>query len=218
MLITTKSKNKHLLYEAVEAQSMNDSQIEEIGKKLVDGLNKYGGIGISANQIGEDYRACLINFTMTLDEGEAPIQNKPLLLVNPTIMGASEDVVIYMESCLSIPKTIRRPIKTVRHTGVSVKTDNLGDITFKSHKDKWENSQDFFNDLGLLEAVVVQHEIDHLDGILITSPSRRYTQTVAVKNKFGRNDKVMVESPAGETKFVKYKVALQLENQGYKII
>ena len=215
MLITTKSKNKHLLYESIEAQSMNDSQIEAIGKKLVDGLNKYGGIGISANQIGEDYRACLINFNIVGDD----LVSNPLLLINPQIIGASEDVVIYMESCLSIPKTIRKPIKTIRHTGVSIKTDNLGDITFKAHKEKWENSQEFFNDFGLLEAVVVQHEIDHLDGILITSPSRRYIKTEVVKDKFGRNQKVMVESPDGKTSFVKYKVAQRLvTNEGYKII
>lgn len=210
MLITVKTKNKNSLYEAIEAQSMNDSQIEEIGKKLADGLKRYGGIGLSANQIGEDWRVCLIDLRVG-DE-------TPLLLVNPKIKDVSKERIVYFESCLSIPKTIKKPIATLRYKNITVTTDNLGEITFQPTETEWETSEKFFNDMGLLLNVVAQHEIDHLDGKLITSPERRYNRPVQTGVKFGRNDKVLVKDPNGQVLFIKYKQAQRLTEEGYTII
>ena len=52
-----------------------------------------------------------------------------------------------------------------------------------------------FADEGLLECVVAQHEIDHLDGILITDSIREiYNIQRVSERKYGRNDKVMIKS------------------------
>ena len=71
---------------------------------------------------------------------------------------------------------------------------------------------------GLLECVVAQHEIDHLDGILITDEIRKYTQTITKKKKYGRNERVMVKLSNGETEFMKYKKAEPLLLEGAEIL
>ena len=66
--------------------------------------------------------------------------------------------------------------------------------------------------------MVAQHEIDHLDGILITDEIRRYTQTIVKEKKYGRNERVMVKLSDGKTEFMKYKKALPLLEEGAQII
>ena len=61
-----------------------------------------------------------------------------------------------------------------------------------------------------------QHEIDHLDGKLITDVDRRYTETIIRTKKYGRNERVMIKLPNGETEFMKYKKAQPLLEQGVK--
>ena len=58
-----------------------------------------------------------------------------------------------------------------------------------------------------LEARLFQHELDHLNGVLITDPIRRYNPTFYAPKKYGRNEMVMVKLPNGETEFMKYKKA-----------
>ena len=65
---------------------------------------------------------------------------------------------------------------------------------------------------------VSQHEIDHLNGILITDSSRRYTTTVRREKKYGRNERVMVKLQDGSTEFMKYKKAEPLLLVGCEIL
>ena len=81
-----------------------------------------------------------------------------------------------------------------------------------------EDEQSEKGQLQLLESVCVQHEIDHLDGILITDSIRAYNIQRVSEKKYGRNDKVMVKSPDGETDFMKYKKAVPLLEKGYQIV
>jgi hypothetical protein len=69
-----------------------------------------------------------------------------------------------------------------------------------------------------MECVVAQHEIDHLNGILITNPNRRYSTTYIAPKTYGRNEMVMVQLKDGTTEFVKYKKAQSLIEQGGKIL
>ncbi len=73
------------------------------------------------------------------------------------------------------------------------------------------------SDYGILQSVCVQHEIDHLNGVLMTDESVKFIKPVEKKIKYGRNDKVVVEKN-GETQYIKYKKALELVEQGWKII
>ena len=186
----------------------NKSEEEVISAALFTALEKEKGFGLSANQIGVDKRICVINI------------KEPMVLVNPKIVKRSEDAVQYIESCLSLPKTMRKPKNTVRSISITVETDNLGTVEFgPDEKDKiGSEGHNYFADEGLLECVVAQHEIDHLDGILITDQIRAYNIQRVSEKKYGRNEKVMVKSPEGDTDFMKYKKAVPLLEKGYEIV
>jgi len=124
-------------------------------------------------------------------------------------------VVTYSEKCLSIPKSFKHPTTTVRHTRIVVQTDNLGTVEFKSTTESgaWKSQEDFLNDEGLLECVCAQHEIDHLDGILMTD--RKYSSTVVnTQPKYGRNERVLVKLNNGTTEYMKFKKVMLLAHQG----
>ena len=186
----------------------NKSEEEVISAALFTALEKEKGFGLSANQIGVDKRMCVINI------------KEPMVLVNPKIVKRSEEAVQYIESCLSLPKTMRKPKNTVRSISITVETDNLGTVEFGADEPKKIGTEghNYFGDEGLLECVVAQHEIDHLDGILITDSIRAYNIQRVSEKKFGRNEKVMVKSPDGDTEFMKYKIALPLLEKGYQIV
>ena len=186
----------------------NKTEEDVISAALFTALEKEKGFGLSANQIGVDKRMCVINI------------KEPMILVNPKIVKRSEEAVQYIESCLSLPKTMRKPKNTVRSISITVETDNLGTVEFgPDEKDKiGTEGHNYFADEGLLECVVAQHEIDHLDGILITDSIRAYNIQRVSEKKYGRNDKVMIKSPDGETDFVKYKKAVPLLERGYEIV
>lgn len=187
-LVTDKQK----LSKPLQPQNLSQQEIDEISTKLLDELTRHKGIGLSANQIGLDVRACVINV------------KEPLVFINPRVVEVSEEQVMYMEQCLSLPKTLKKPVKTVRRKEITLECDNLGTVVFSPDSDNWETPNDFWNDMGMLETVVIQHELDHLDGILITDKQRRYVETVRT-NKINRNEKVMVKLNDGTTDFVKYK-------------
>jgi peptide deformylase len=191
----------------LEFKPMTQEQIDEVSTTLLIELKRHGGIGLSANQIGLDVRACVINI------------KEPLVLINPRVTEVSKETVAYVEQCLSIPKSMRKPVKTVRHKSFTVECDNLGTVVFSpDKKDGWEDSNEFFSDEGLLECVCAQHEIDHLDGILITDSSRRYSATYTAPKKYGRNERVMVKLSNGTTEFMKYKKAEPLLSLGAEIL
>ena len=185
---------------------MSQSDVDNISEKLSTELTKHGGLGLSANQIGLTDRVCLVNV------------KEPLLLVNPRVIEASKETVAYVEQCLSLDKTMRKPVKTVRHKSFTLECDNLGTVVFSSDKNEWKDSNEFFGDEGLLECVCAQHEIDHLNGILVTDSKRRYTETVIRGKKYGRNERVMVKLSDGTTEFMKYKKAESLLSQGAEIL
>jgi peptide deformylase len=186
---------------------MTQEQIDEISTTLLTELKRHGGIGLSANQVGLDVRACVINV------------KEPLVLINPKVTEVSKETVAYVEQCLSLEKSMRKPVKTVRNKSFTVECDNLGTVIFSpDQKEPYKDSNEFFSDEGLLECVCAQHEIDHLNGVLITDSIRRYTTTIVNNKKYGRNDKVMVKLADGNTEFMKYKKAQPLLSQGAEIL
>jgi peptide deformylase len=103
------------------------------------------GIGLAAPQIGVDSRVIVLDCVK--GEGEAP---RPLAMFNPEIVAKSDELNVYEEGCLSIPDQyadVERPAE------VSVRWID---------RDGREQQEDF----GGLWATCVQHEIDHLNGIL----------------------------------------------------
>jgi peptide deformylase len=173
---------------------------------LLTAVTEHQGLGMSANQIGLNKRICVIN-----------VREQPLVLVNPTIVEESEEKIMYFEGCLSLPKTMKKPIKTVRSYGVKVKADNFPDILdFSTKERKHEDINALFGDVDLLESVCVQHEIDHLNGLTIRD--RQYTETVRLTTfaKMGRNERFILKKD-NETISVKKKNLSTYLEQGWEV-
>ena len=205
-------KDKKALSIPLEAKELNQREIDDISSILKTELERHDGFGLSANQLGLTTRACIIKVK---DDEE------PLVLINPRIVEVSKEMVIYQEQCLSIDKTMKKPVSTMRHKNITVNCDNLGTIEFGPDLEEgkeYKDSNEYFSDRGLLECVCVQHEIDHLNGILITDKIRRYSKTVTAPKKYGRNERVMVKLPDGTTDFMKYKKAIPMLKYGCEIL
>jgi peptide deformylase len=171
--------------------------------QLTDAMAKHPGLGISATQIGIKKRACLIQ-----------LGDEELFLVNPIIKEKSKEGFLFFEGCLSIPTTIERPIRTIRASKIVVDTDNLGELTFEINPDGDKQNESISKET--MMNVVVQHEIDHLDGFTIKD--RVYNTQVVKKVDFGRNDKIVMKSKEGEMVEVKFKNANKYFLQGYEIV
>ena len=187
--------------------SFTKEEADELEQTLKKGLEMYPGLGISATQLGIKKRACYIKFGD--DEN-----GRELFLLNPIIKERSKDGFLFYEGCLSIPKTVTAPLRTIRSTNVVVMTDNLGELTFEINPEG-DKANDRVSSETMM-TVIVQHEIDHLDGITIKD--RVYSTTRSVRKNYGRNDLVVMKSPDGEMIEVKYKKANEFFLKGYEVV
>jgi hypothetical protein len=145
-------------------------------------------------------------------------QEEELTLVNPTITNADKDkALVYFEKDSLKKNKVR---KTVRYPHIIINTDNLGKVEFKATNENrdWKNADEFFGDIGLLECVLVQRAIDAINGIDITHPTRVYSETITKDKEPGRNERVMLQGPAGEMEFVKSKKVDSYLQKGWSII
>ena len=143
-------------------------------------------------------------------------KEEELTLINPVITNADKDkALVYFEKDSSKKNKVR---KTIRLSHIIVNTDNLGKVEFKSEKNEWRDADEFFGDVGLLECVLVQRAIDAMDGIDITHVSRAYSETVKKDKEPGRNERVMLQGPAGEMEFVKSKKVDSYLSKGWNTI
>lgn len=211
-LITDKASNglqskefKEFLLTPTPKTEFTAIEANELEETLKAGLEQYPGLGISATQLGIKKRACYIKFG---DEENG----RELFLLNPVITQRSNEGFLFYEGCLSIPRTVQKPLKTIRACKVVVQTDNLGELTFEINP---EGDKDQVS-IETMMTVIVQHEIDHLDGITIRD--RVYNTQVIKKQTYGRNDKIVMKSKEGELVEVKYKQANKYFLQGYELV
>ncbi len=177
----------------------------QIATELFEILNKRkDGIGLAANQVGIDASVAVVNV------------RKPIILINPEVIDTWDEIPYY-EGCLSYKG---KGIHTKRYKNIIVKTEQEeSDLYFSGTKNpsdgkgSWEESTDKKQDeeLRLLEAVCVQHEVDHLNGMTIHD--RQVVTTIVNKQKFGRNEIVMI-TDGKETKDLKWKKAKPLIDSG----
>ena len=136
------------------------------------------GIGLAANQVGIDANVAVVNV------------REPLILINPVIK-EQWDEIDYYEGCLSYPK---KGVHTKRYKNVIVHTEQeesdwyfSGTETGEECKGTWEAEGKKHNqELRLLEAVCVQHEIAPLNGMRILD--RIVDTTIRNEKKIGRNE------------------------------
>ena len=187
---------------------LKEVSVEEglvIAEELFQILNKRGdGIGLAANQVGIDAQVAVVNVI------------KPLVLINPKIE-EQWDEIDYYEGCLSYPK---QGIKTKRYKNIIIKTEQSesgwyfsGAETTQESKGSWEEEgkkQD--QEQRILEAICVQHEIDHLNGITIHDRENK-PEPIITKQKYGRNEIVGI-TDGKDYKEIKYKKAKPLLDSG----
>ena len=200
--LTTKEFAEYLKTPVLKSEITQD-EADELRMQLTEALIEHPGLGISATQIGIKKRACYIQFG-----------DEELFLVNPIIKEKSKEGFLFFEGCLSIPSTIQKPIRTIRASKIVVDTDNLGELTFEINPEGDEQNKSVSKET--MMTVVVQHEIDHLDGFTIKD--RVYNTQVVKKVDFGRNEKIVMKSKEGEMVEVKFKNANKLFLQGYEIV
>jgi peptide deformylase len=162
------------------------------------------GIGLAANQVGIDASVAVVNV------------REPLILINPTIK-EQWDEIDYYEGCLSYPK---RGVHTKRYKNIIIQTEQEESGWYFSGvenpvegKGTWEQQgKEEDVELRLLEAVCVQHEIDHLNGVTIMDREHK-PKPLRVSKKWGRNEIVGITD--GDTyKEIKYKKAKPLIDSG----
>lgn len=140
---------------AVAVQDVDDD-LRALATEMIETMHTGNGIGLAAEQVGRREAVCVVDVPLEFDldpQGQRlnPGIGMPLVLINPGITESSKEEDSYEEGCLSFPG-ISLPIK--RPVSISVKYTDL----------KGENNE--FSLKGLL-ARAVQHEIDHLAGVLI---------------------------------------------------
>ena len=190
--------NKKLKEVSIEEGLKIATELLEIMVKRKD------AIGLAANQIGIDAAVAVVNV------------REPVILINPEVIDVWDEIPYY-EGCLSFKG---KNVNTKRYKNIVIKTTQeesqlyfSGTSNSTDGKGSWEQESSDKQDeeLRLLEAICVQHEIDHLNGMTIMD--RQLVTTIRNENKFGRNEKIYI-TDGEDIKWLKYKKAKLLIDSG----
>ncbi|MBN9006329.1 MAG: peptide deformylase [Rhizobiales bacterium] len=123
-------------------------EIRKLADDMFETMYDAPGIGLAGIQVAQPVRIITMDLAKRDEDGET--KPRPRVFINPEILSASDDVSVYEEGCLSIPEyyeEVERPARVrVRFT----------DLDGKVHEEDAEG----------LYATCIQHEIDHLNGVL----------------------------------------------------
>ncbi len=141
--IITGADNEVLRAKSLPVENF-DSGLKKLIKKMREQMKEAKGLGLAAPQIGENLRVCVavLNYD-TSEEITVP-------MINPKILASGDDKICDEEGCLSLP-------------GIYAKVERWKEIIVEFYDER--GSKHIFQ-LSELNARVVQHEMDHLDGIL----------------------------------------------------
>jgi len=157
-----------------------DNEITALGKSLIDTMFEKDGIGLAAPQTGIDLRMLSIAVPfpknrnqqqpLSMSPGEIKLlPMMPMVLINPEIISYSQVLESAEEGCLSVPDIYAM---VTRPSSILLKARILGGDTFTL-------------ECGGFLARAVQHEVDHLDGVLFVD--RLDTEEFSnIKNKLDR--------------------------------
>ncbi len=143
---------------STKVEQVND-EIRTLADDMLATMYDAPGIGLAAIQVGVPKRLLVIDLSK---EGE---DKKPLVFINPEILAVSDERSTYEEGCLSIPDyyaEVERPAQvTVGHIGLDGQEHRL--------------------DAEGLLATCLQHEIDHLNGVLFIDHISRLKREMVIK-------------------------------------
>lgn len=148
-----------LLRQASRAVETVDAAVRRLADDMLETMYDAPGIGLAAIQVGEPLRM------VTLDLSGEDDEMAPRVFLNPEILARSDELSTYEEGCLSIPDyyaEVERPGRvTVRYLG----------LDGRLHEEEAT---------GLL-ATCLQHEIDHLNGVLFIDHISKLKRDMVVK-------------------------------------
>mgnify|MGYP001567657407 CR=1 FL=1 len=139
-------------------------EIQALLPEMVETMHKAEGVGLAAPQIGKSLRLAV-----------AEVDNHIYYLINPEITSLSQEKIIFEEGCLSLPGQY---FPIVRSEMLTLKYQDERGLPKKLRAE------------GFL-AVVIQHEVDHLDGILICDRFKKQQKGGNIKKgdkDYGRLD------------------------------
>ena len=146
--------------QAVSTDVVNvDAEIRKLVDDMAESMYEASGIGLAAVQVGVPKRVIVID----LDQKEG--KKNPRAFINPKILWASEETAVFEEGCLSVPEIwddVERPAR--------IKAEYL---------DRDGVKQTLEAD-GML-ATCLQHEMDHLNGVLFIDHLSRLKRSMAIK-------------------------------------
>jgi peptide deformylase len=141
--------------------------LTELITNMKDTLTSVGGLGLAANQIGRDESVCIVR-----------LGSEIISMINPTITRRFGDEKISTEGCLSLPDV----------SATVTRSENI-EVTFVNPDKNWQEETiqiDFPN------SVIVQHEVDHLNGILMIDYLSPFEKTL-ISTKLKRISRGNVE-------------------------
>ena len=128
-----------------------DADLEALVRRMKGLMEDANGVGLAANQVG------VLRRVFVFRHGD---EEEPVAAVNPRILDTSEELQTDDEGCLSLQRVL---VPVERHVSLTLEAKNVEGRPLRL-------------ELGGLDARVVQHELDHLDGVLIlqrTTPEAR---------------------------------------------
>jgi len=131
-----------------------DENLARLAEDMLQTMRDHEGVGLAANQVGRLKRMLV-----------AAVEDKEFTIVNPVIESASKESEAGPEGCLSIPGI---SVEVERPTAIVLTGQNLAGEPMKLELE------------GLI-ARVFQHEIDHLDGVLILDRTDRASRKEAMR-------------------------------------
>src|SRR6185437_1222483 len=140
ILVVDNPNERRILRAKAKKVSRYDAYLERLVADMWETMREAPGVGLAAPQVGESIRVLVAEY-----------EDNAVALVNPEIIKRAEDEELGTEGCLSIPGFIGDDVPRARAVTVKARDPRGKEIRVKA--------EDWF-------ARVLQHEIDHLDGIL----------------------------------------------------
>ena len=141
-----------------------DDELKTLVADMFETMYDAPGIGLAAVQVGVPIRLLVIDLQEPAEEGGDPVKD-PRVFINPEILSHSDHEVPYTEGCLSVPEQyaeVMRPDKI---------RARWKDVEGKPYEEEID---------GLL-AVCLQHEMDHLNGVLFIDHLSRLKRDMVLK-------------------------------------
>jgi len=144
-----------------------DTELKALVADMFETMYDAPGIGLAAVQVGEPIRLLVIDLQEPEDEDdpESKVVRSPRVFINPEILWHSDSEVPYTEGCLSVPEQYAEVMRPDRIRA------RWQDETGKTYEEEID---------GLL-AVCLQHEMDHLNGVLFIDHLSRLKRDMVLK-------------------------------------